>query len=74
MRSGKVAAPIPPGRVGLFTVESTDYGGDDTLFFTYVILGQRGGFAHCPTNGPVGYHNTGADGPLGWRWHWWTDD
>ena len=75
VRGGKVAEPVPPRRVGLFTVaQSTSYGGDDTLFFHYVILGQTGGLAHCPTNGPSSYYNTGTDGPLGWRWHWWVDD
>ena len=74
VRSGKVAEPVPPRRAGLFTVESSGYGGRDPLFFEYVILGQRGGLAYCPTEGPGGYYNAGADGPLGWRWHWWTDD
>jgi hypothetical protein len=76
VRSGKLAEPIPPRRVGLFTVKSASgsYGGDDTLFFEYVIMGQRGGLAHCPTNGPGRYYNSGADGPLGWGWHWWIDD
>ena len=74
VRSGRVSEPIPPRRAGLFTVESASYGGDDTLFFNYVILGRQGGFAHCPTRGPGGYYNKGADGPLGWRWYWWTDD
>ena len=53
---------------------SSSSGGGDTLFFEYAILGQQGGIAYCPTNGPGGYYNTGSDGPLGWRWYWWTDD
>ena len=75
VRAGRVTEPVPPRRAGPFVVESSsNYGGDDTLFFHYAILGQSGGLAHCPTNGPRGYYNTGTDGPLGWNWHWWTDD
>ena len=76
VRGGKIAWPVAPCRAGLFTVKSepNGYGGDDTLFFNYVLLGQTGGLAHCPTNGPYGYYNDGTDGPLGWRWHWWIDD
>jgi len=74
VRSGKVAEPVTPRRAGLFTVKSSSYGGGDTLFFEYALLGQQGGIAYCPTDGPEGYYNTGSDGPLGWRWYWWTDD
>jgi hypothetical protein len=75
VRSGKVAEPVTPRRAGLFTVaSSSSYGGGDTLFFEYALLGQQGGIAYCPTDGPEGHYNTGSDGPLGWRWYWWTDD
>ena len=75
VRAGRVTEPIPPRRAGPFIVASSgNYGGDDTLFFDYAILGQRGGLAYCPTKGPRGYYNTGTDGALGWNWHWWVDD
>ena len=74
IHAGRVSEPITPRRAGPFVIASGGYGGDDTLFFQYAILGQTGGLAYCPSNGPGGYYNAGADGPLGWNWHWWTDD
>ena len=50
------------------------YGGDDSLFFEYLILGIDGGIAYCATTGPPGYYNDGTYGHLGGHWYWWVDD
>src|SRR5688500_6053775 len=66
---------VTPVRAGTYMIASCRrYGGDDAILLQIFNLGCSGGFSHCPTQGPVGYYNTGADGHLAGHWYWWIDD
>ena len=74
IRSGALSRPIPPGhRAGLFVLHPSGYDWEDQYFFRYDIFGASGGLAYTATGTPLSY-NRGADGRLGWNWHWWEDD
>jgi hypothetical protein len=70
---GTLTLPLTSHPAGPVKISSsTAYGNDNEYFFR--IDGSGGGFAYTRDGTSPGYYNTGTDGRLWGKWHWWVDD